>query len=950
MKTSIRILAALLALLLLALPLVACGDPTGTPEESGTESTAGETESTADGTASTEEGTSAPEKDPTKTTYTVSIQTVGGRPIKDLTFRIYEGDSDDLVEFGETDENGIGTVELKPSDNYTVQLPADKLEGYNVEGRYSFTGTSLAITLTSSVIADDDLTGVRYELGDVMRDFTVTTSDGETFKLSEVLKTKKAVMINFWYSTCGPCVNEFPYLQSAYEKYKDSIEVIGLNNYAGDDLASVQNFKASMGLTFPMAKDYSALGTAFSLAGYPTSIFIDRFGTICLIEVGGLTSEKPFTAAFSHFAAADYTQRIIETMDELTPIELPDKSMPSSEEIGAVINGTGFSATYAPETESADAEYSWPFVIGEKNGVPCILASNAKKDASFATMHVTVDLKAGDALAFDWFGETELGVDVLYVLVNDKDIYRLSGVSTDWETRYPYIALEDGTYRISFVYLKDDSTDVGADTVYLRNFRIVAKENVNVDTYIPRDAATNPNASGIYQSYVTAVYNPADGFYHAHTADGPLLLADLMGSTKLSETSLNLLGYDGELVHNGKNLYDALIDYCNHAINGTIYGLSPVTEELKGILEEAAALVGFDTGNPNQWLLPCSYYDAYGQNVKQLDSPVKGIAPFDPFEAIESAGETLTYNTVTYDGRVIMPRGFLYRFIPERSGAYIIQSQSEHEVNGWIFDADRNQLQEAAIVDRPWNVTEIDTTNVTMIQYLEAGKTYFIDIAYYDIYAAGTFTFTLQYLGESYKHFHLASPGYFTYTESTTGQLNETVAGGIDVALGDDGFYHEKLADGSLGSIVYADFTIATGLFSHSIEDMIALGGFDFSRNEYDDIVLKRLDLLDGDKDACRAYFREEWGEQYDYFADLYKLEEILAGSTHGEGENLTEAINAYLAKKLPATEEAPELAGCVPVDAELAEILQALIDKFSFEGVDHAWTKLCYYYKHVGA
>lgn len=950
MKKSIRSLAALLALLLLLASLgatmVACGSLPSDGEgsgESGTES----------GSAGDAEGsTSAPssgDTDPTKTTYTVSVKTVGGRPVSDLSFRIYKGDSDDLVEVGETDENGIGTVKLKPANDYTVRFPADKLEGYNVEASYTFTGTSLSVVLTSSVIEDEDLTGVRYALGDVMHDFAVTTTDGETFRLSEVLKTKKAVMINFWYSTCGPCVNEFPYLQSAYEKYKDDIEVIALNNYAGDDPTAVKSFKAQMGLTFPVAKDYSALGTAFGLMGYPTSIFIDRFGTICLIEVGGLTSEKPFVAAFSHFAAENYTQKIIENLDELTPVELPNVSMPSSDELGAVLNGTGFSATYAPETESADAEYSWPFVITEKDGIPCIAASNAKKDASFATLHATVEMKAGDALAVDWYGETELSVDILYVLVDGRDIYRLSGVSTDWETRYPYVATEDGTYEVTFIYLKDDSTDVGDDTVYLKNLRIVPKEQVGVDTYIPRDAATNPNASGLYQSYVTAVYNPADGFYHANTADGPLLLADLMGSTKLSETSLNLLGYDGKLTVNGVDLYETLIDYCNFSINGTIYGFSPVTEELKGILEKAAEHIGLAENDPNQWLQACVYYDAYGKDVKQLESPIKGIAPFDPFEAIESTGEELTYNTVTYDGRVIMPRGFLYRFVPTVSGAYIIKSQSEHELDGWIFDQDCNPLLTAEIVDRPWNVTEIDTENVTMVIYLEAGKTYFIDIAYYDIYAAGTFTFTLEYLGERYDHFHLASPGYFTYTESTTGQLNETVAGGIDVALGEDGYYHEKRADGTLGSIVYADFTFATGLFSHSIEDMIKLGGFDFSRNEYDDTIIKRLEILKNDKEACKQYFVNEWGEQYEEYAEIYKLDEVLAGKMHGDGVDRTEEISAFLAKKLPATEEAPELEGCVPVDAQLAQILQELIDKFSFEGVDHAWTKLCYYYKNVG-
>ena len=40
---------------------------------------------------------------------------------------------------------------------------------------------------------------------------------------------------------------------------------------------------------------------------------------------------------------------------------------------------------------------------------------------------------------------------------------------------------------------------------------------------------------------------------------------------------------------------------------------------------------------------------------------------------------------------------------------------------------------------------------------------------------------------------------------------------------------------------------------------------------------------------------------------------------------------------------------GCVVVTAELAELLQMLMDKFTFEGVEYSWCKLCYYYDYMG-
>ena len=940
MKKTLRSTAFALALILMMSALTLAMSGCVTPPDEGGQG------SSSSSTPSENPNPDTPPPDTTtKTEYTVSVKTIGGRPLSGLTFHIFKGD--DLINYGQTDKNGVGTVSLEPSTEYTIELSASTLEGYIVNDRYEFNGNSANIVLSSTVIKDSDLTGVQYKVGDIIRDFTVMTTEGTTITLSEVLKEKKAVLINFWYSTCGPCVNEFPYMQSAYEQFKDDIEVIALNNYAGDNETTVKEFKANMGLTFPVAKDYSRLGSAFNLAGYPTSILVDRYGTICLIEVGGLTSEKPFIATFQHFSSENYEQKLFSSIDELTPTEVPNVEMPSSEEIGNALNGENFTASYAPETESSDAEYSWPFLIGTKDGKNCIYPANSKKDNSFATLNATVTLKADEALAIDWFADTELGVDILYILVDGKDIYRISGTSEAWTTCYPFVAVEDGTYEVSFVYLKDMSTDTGEDRVYLSNFRTVSKNDINSDTYIPRQAATKPNANGLgYQNYIVPVFNEADGYYHVGTADGPLLLVNLMGSTQLSETSLNLLGYEGKLVDSKGDVYVDLVEYCNYSINGTLYGFSPVTQELKELLERAANAVGFEPENPNQWLQTCSYYDAYGTNGKQLDDPVKGVAFFAAFETLESTETEEKLNTVTYDGRVIMPRGLKYKFVPEKSGAYIIKSQSEDELNGWIFDENYEIILTASVVDRPYTGTAIDTVNVSMIAYLEANKTYYIDIAYYDIYAAGTFTFTVKYLAETYEHFHLASPGYFTYIESTTGQINETIAGGINVKLGDDGYYHELREDGSLGSIVYADFTYATGMFSHSIQKMIELNGFNFALNETDQMVLAQLATLNGDVEACRAYYKNLWGEAYDEWESIYKLEEVLAGKYHGSGEDLTNEIKTYLEKKIPYSENAPELEGCVPVDAELANLLQQLMDKYTFSGVDNSWTKLCYYYK----
>ena len=73
----------------------------------------------------------------------------------------------------------------------------------------------------------------------------------------------------------------------------------------------------------------------------------------------------------------------------------------------------------------------------------------------------------------------------------------------------------------------------------------------------------------------------------------------------------------------------------------------------------------------------------------------------------------------------------------------------------------------------------------------------------------------------------------------------------------------------------------------------------------------------------------------------------MLEGRYHGTGPDLTNEIKAYVDKidKSANTERN----GCVVVDERLAEILQYLMDKYTFEDVENSWLKVCYYYDYLG-
>lgn len=879
-----------------------------------------------------------------ETTYTVSVKTKGGMILPDIDVRVYNDKKlTDLAGATELEDDGTAEIELPESDNYYIEIDGAP-KGYNVEKYYEFDGKKAKIVLTSSLITDEDISTARLGLGDVMYDFTITTPDGEKIQLSELLKEKKMVMLNFWYTNCSWCVKEFPVMAEAYNDYKDDIEILALDPM-NEGAEAVKAFQTQNNLPFPMAECPTSWSNVFGIQGYPTSVFIDQYGVICCVESGAITSLRPFISAFEHFTAKDYEQKLcVNGIGDLVTQIKPTYEMPKSEEIEAAINGTA-GITYRPEEGDA-AEYTWPFILGEKDGAKCIYASNKGIEDSYAIIYADIELKKGQAIAFDYIVSCEKANDALVVIVNDEDIYQISGVDTNptWKTCYPWVAVEDGTYELALCYLKDESTNEGDDTAFIKNVRVVDASAIdkNADVHIPRYAAVEKE-DGSY-SYANIVYNPADGYYHVGSANGPLLLADLLNYTQFNEENhvYGMIYEDGKFEVNGVDRFEEFEQYANYASNSRLTGTCPVTKDLAELLQEFAKQYGFEDDD-NEWLKICKYYDAYGSG-RHLEDPIKGLAAFCAYKAHLGSGNSFYYD------RAILPRGMMAEFIPSKSGVYRITSQNDSQqgVDAWIFSADRKEL----LVYEPDERMFTEEGEVSMVFYMEAGTPYYIDIAFWDVYEVGTINYTIEYVAPTYNLFRLASPGYFTYDTNATGDaMYYVIAGGIDVVLGEDGIYYEDLGNGKKGSKLYCDFTGITGIFSNPImtnqgvKGMIDMGGFDFSKTENDMYVLSIIEAQ-GSVEAADKYLKELWGEDYDGYAEEYQLKDVYAGKYHGTGKDYTEQIRAFCSQVEGGNSEKT---GCVVVTKELAEILQMVMEKYTFENVDHAWTKLCYYYDYLG-
>ncbi len=874
--------------------------------------------------------------------YTVTVKSAGGMAMAGVGVSVFTDEAlTNLQNTMNTNESGVATLSLPEGGSYYITLSGVP-KGYALEKFYTFSGTSANITLTSSLVQEDSMPN-SLKLGDVMYDFTVTTPAGEKITLSALMEGKKMALINFWYTGCSWCITEFPYMDEAYRMYIDDVAIVAVDPM-GESNEAIAAFPAMNGmeLSFPLTACPTSWASTFSITGYPTSVIVDRYGVIVMIEEGAITSLRPFTSLFETLTADDYAQKLYSSVAEVVTIPKPTYEMPDSETIANILGTAELEITFSGD----EGEYSWPMIEAEKNGEACLKASNQGMDDSYSILYADVTLKAGQALAFDYLSSTESVNDFMAVIVDEEDIFRISGYSEveKWETCYPMVAEKDGTYKLVLSYIKDSADGVGDDTVYIKNMRIVDASAISTATYLPRLVATTED--GFTYSYAELHFNTNDGYYHVGSQNGPLLLVDLMNPTHFNEEDyIWNMAYEGKVVVDGVDYMEPLEAYSNYANNSNLYGLCPVTQELYDLMIMVDKALGFDAADDMEWLKACKYYQNYGTG-KLMENPIMGLSPMSAYTAKLGSDNSFFYN------RPIMPRGFYARFVPSRSGAYRITSHNTavQGVEGWIRNGDKVDILTYEPDERMFN----NPLEVSMVYYMQAGETYYISIAFRDLYEIGTIQYDVEFLGSGYSHFRSCSPGPFTYSTDETGTaMNYTIAPGISVVLGDDGYYYHDLGNGKKGSKIYADFTGLTDSFNvpistvGSLTGLIDRGAFDFSKNEDDDFILTAYALNDNDKEKTIAYLKETWGTEYETNYKLYQVADVLEGIYHGTGKDYTEVMRRYEQKIITSGPE--ERIGCVVVDKELGEVLQLLMDKFTFEGVETCWRRLCYYYDNMG-
>ncbi len=113
----------------------------------------------------------------------------------------------------------------------------------------------------------------------VAQDFTVTTIHGEQFNLFDKLDEGKHVIIDFFFTTCGPCIASVPDVNQSYEKYGcNNGEVYFISMDSGDTDAEVLQYEQDYGGLLPSVSGVegggNAVNSTYGISAYPTIILI----------------------------------------------------------------------------------------------------------------------------------------------------------------------------------------------------------------------------------------------------------------------------------------------------------------------------------------------------------------------------------------------------------------------------------------------------------------------------------------------------------------------------------------------------------------------------------------------------------------------------------------------------------------------------------------------------
>lgn len=131
----------------------------------------------------------------------------------------------------------------------------------------------------------------RAEIGGPAPNVRLEYLDGDVQDLAEVAGTGTPVVLNFWSSTCIPCLKEMPAFEEVSQELTDEVTFIGVG--VTDTEQAGKEMVERTGVTYRNARDpRSEIFAVYGGIALPRTVFIAGDGTIVATHSGELTADE----------------------------------------------------------------------------------------------------------------------------------------------------------------------------------------------------------------------------------------------------------------------------------------------------------------------------------------------------------------------------------------------------------------------------------------------------------------------------------------------------------------------------------------------------------------------------------------------------------------------------------------------------------------------------------
>lgn len=122
--------------------------------------------------------------------------------------------------------------------------------------------------------------------------FPVFTANMDSRKVSNDLLRNKVVLINFWFEGCHPCMSEMEALTELYDSLKNNKNFLFIS-FTWDNPETIKRVKEKYAINFGIVSTSEAECERLNFgSGYPTSLILDRTGTIKYLHNGGFVEKE----------------------------------------------------------------------------------------------------------------------------------------------------------------------------------------------------------------------------------------------------------------------------------------------------------------------------------------------------------------------------------------------------------------------------------------------------------------------------------------------------------------------------------------------------------------------------------------------------------------------------------------------------------------------------------